>query len=286
MPRKGPAPEVQAAWKEEMLTHYRESGHITSSCERVGIPRSRHERWLLSDPEYREAMEIVTLERQAEGLKTGRATGTGRPVDEERKRERQDALLTAFAETHWLKPAGAKSGVEFTQHFRWIKSDPEYADRFRTLLAQVRLDRKKNPYRKWTPESREKASESAKARWAKMGPAEREPILTSIAKANRGIRGGHHITKPEAGVMTYLTEAEVPYLVHKPQGPYTLDIYVPSLRLDIEADGAYYHDGRNADREAVRDAYLTEQGVTVLRLSEAEIKARDFSRLSTYLSPA
>ncbi len=83
--------------------------------------------------------------------------------------------------------------------------------------------------------------------------------------------------------MEYLNAVDVPHFVHKERSGCVLDLFVPHLNLDIECDGSHFHDESTAEREATRDAALAEIGVTVLRLSEAEIKAGDFSRLAEAL---
>lgn len=49
--------------------------------------------------------------------------------------------------------------------------------------------------------------------------------------------------------------------------PWTVDIAIPSLRLIVEYDGRYYHDGKTARDQAKTDE-LTTQGWTVLRVRE------------------
>ena len=57
-------------------------------------------------------------------------------------------------------------------------------------------------------------------------------------------------------------------------GPYILDFYCHKARLAVEVDGAqhYEKDGQEADRR--RTHYLSAVGITVLRLSNADINTR------------
>lgn len=58
-----------------------------------------------------------------------------------------------------------------------------------------------------------------------------------------------------------------------PFGRYIADIDVPIKNLIIECDRVYWH-GRPgaAEKDAQRDAYMRERGLSILRLPEAEIK--------------
>jgi len=57
-------------------------------------------------------------------------------------------------------------------------------------------------------------------------------------------------------------------------GPYIADFYIPSARLIIELDGSQHYDsiGMTADQE--RDAFLKDQGMTVVRYSNLDITQR------------
>jgi adenine-specific DNA-methyltransferase len=56
-----------------------------------------------------------------------------------------------------------------------------------------------------------------------------------------------------------------------PFGPHILDMYCPRAKLVVEADGGTHAtpEGQDADRE--RDAYLTANGILVLRFWNNEI---------------
>lgn len=63
--------------------------------------------------------------------------GVGRPVNHERRKERQDGFLAAFARTGVLKLASKESGVPVPTHHLWTKQDSEYAERFHVLKEQT-----------------------------------------------------------------------------------------------------------------------------------------------------
>jgi len=55
-------------------------------------------------------------------------------------------------------------------------------------------------------------------------------------------------------------------------GPYTLDFYCPSARLAVELDGGqHYEGGTQHDRDLVRDAWLADRGIRVLRFSDIDV---------------
>jgi len=56
-----------------------------------------------------------------------------------------------------------------------------------------------------------------------------------------------------------------------PLGPYTLDFYCPSAKLDIEIDGDSHGMGDNPDRDGRRDAWLQERGLGVIRFDAADV---------------
>ena len=63
----------------------------------------------------------------------------------------------------------------------------------------------------------------------------------------------------------------------RPIGPYIVDFYISSAKIVVELDGSQHfeEDGIKQDRE--RDAYLREQGLTVLRYANTDINERFLS---------
>ena len=57
-----------------------------------------------------------------------------------------------------------------------------------------------------------------------------------------------------------------------PIGPFILDFYCAPLKLCIEVDGPVHDD--QADRDARRTAWLSEEGITVIRFSADEVETR------------
>jgi very-short-patch-repair endonuclease len=56
-------------------------------------------------------------------------------------------------------------------------------------------------------------------------------------------------------------------------GSYVLDFYCPKAKLAIEIDGLSHDMGSRPERDERRDAWLLQQGVTVVRIAAAELTA-------------
>lgn len=71
----------------------------------------------------------------------------------------------------------------------------------------------------------------------------------------------------------YLDSLKIAYSSQKRHGRYTLDFFIEP-NLAIEADGQYWHNTPEARaRDAKRDKYLSEQGITTIRFSDTEIES-------------
>jgi very-short-patch-repair endonuclease len=86
------------------------------------------------------------------------------------------------------------------------------------------------------------------------------------------IKGGHYLSAPEARVCEVLNALDLDYQIHRLIGPYTVDVYVRSRRLDIECDGAYWHRQR-PEHDETRDSYMAENGYRVLRIPDSATPA-------------
>ncbi len=54
-------------------------------------------------------------------------------------------------------------------------------------------------------------------------------------------------------------------------GPYIVDFYVASAKLVVELDGGQHFEEEGQKHDEIRDRFLREQGLTVLRYSNAEV---------------
>src|SRR6267378_1379077 len=56
-----------------------------------------------------------------------------------------------------------------------------------------------------------------------------------------------------------------------PAGSFVLDFYCPALRLAIELDGGQHAEGTQQDKDRLRDRWLSERGVTMLRFWNSDV---------------
>jgi very-short-patch-repair endonuclease len=58
-------------------------------------------------------------------------------------------------------------------------------------------------------------------------------------------------------------------------GPYIVDFYIPQAKLVIELDGSQHYEPNHRQKDALRDAYLSNAGLTVLRYTNLDVQ-REF----------
>jgi very-short-patch-repair endonuclease len=63
----------------------------------------------------------------------------------------------------------------------------------------------------------------------------------------------------------------VQFYRQKPLGPYIVDFYAAKARLVIEIDGAQHFEPAHQARDSVRDAWLKQQGLKVLRFDNLQV---------------
>ena len=68
----------------------------------------------------------------------------------------------------------------------------------------------------------------------------------------------------------------LPVMVHRQKviGAYIVDFYIAEAKLIIELDGSQHYETQGMQADQVRDAYLQERGLTVLRYSNADVNLR------------
>ena len=65
----------------------------------------------------------------------------------------------------------------------------------------------------------------------------------------------------------------LPIMVHRQKiiGPYIVDFYVAEKKLVIELDGSQHYDIRGKQADEIRDQFLRELGLTVLRYANSDL---------------
>lgn len=68
----------------------------------------------------------------------------------------------------------------------------------------------------------------------------------------------------------------LPYTVNRQKviGSYIVDFYIDSAKLVIAIDGSQHYEPEGAKSDAVRDTYLANRGLAVLRYSNADVNQR------------
>ncbi len=93
------------------------------------------------------------------------------------------------------------------------------------------------------------------------------PKLTPLAKELR-----RNMTEAERKLW-YQFLKQLPVTVNRQKviGNYIVDFYIHSSKLVIELDGEQHGEPENLARDAARDQWLREQGLTVLRYSNYDV---------------
>lgn len=60
-----------------------------------------------------------------------------RPTNREKRAQQQAAFLEAYAQTGMVRRGIEAAGINMSYHYRWLKDDPSYAERFAALEQQV-----------------------------------------------------------------------------------------------------------------------------------------------------
>lgn len=65
-------------------------------------------------------------------------------------------------------------------------------------------------------------------------------------------------------------------MVHRQKifGHYIVDFYIAEKKLVIELDGSQHYENLGREKDAQRDAYLQERGITVVRYSNEDVNRR------------
>ena len=90
------------------------------------------------------------------------------------------------------------------------------------------------------------------------------------------------MTLPEVLLWQQLRAATPRFRRQHPVGLYALDFYCVAAKLVVEVDGAVHNMGDHPGLDERRDAWLSKQGLTVVRLPATEV-LRDPTRVAESL---
>src|SRR5579871_936448 len=97
------------------------------------------------------------------------------------------------------------------------------------------------------------------------------------------------MSPPEARLWKHLRQripGQPVFRRQHPIGPYVLDFYCSKARLAVEIDGISHDLGDQPQRDHERDAWLQQRGVTVMRISAAELSRDSDSVADTIFQQA
>lgn len=138
-----------------------------------------------------------------------------------------------------------------TMKVHW--TDPEYRTKMEASLR--------------TPERREQSRQGALKRWNAMTPEQQQ---AEMGRLHSTVKGGHHMSALEAQVVMVLNELGLWYKLYVLAGKYVADILVQgSPMIDIECDGAYWHQDKPSDN--ARDLWFIENGYNVIRVTDDDV---------------
>lgn len=104
----------------------------------------------------------------------------------------------------------------------------------------------------------------------------KNPSLTGLARNLR-----KNMTRHERHLWYDFLKG-LPIMVHRQKviGSYIVDFYIAERKLAIELDGSQHYGLPGKRSDAQRDAYLREQGITVLRYANSDVD-RNFEGVCT-----
>jgi very-short-patch-repair endonuclease len=277
-----------------MLVALVKTGVILQAASEVGISAATYYQWCKDEDWFRRRAEQILNDTKElrRGVLAERLSKASRARwDDPGRRE----AWSEYQRSNWSEQKRAAAAERARQHYAdpearaaWeaataaARNSPEGRARYARHSEFMRKRWAEDPeYRAkiiaagQTPESRKLRSEAARQQWASLTPDAR---AEKLRKMRRVLKGGHRLTAIEAAVMLALNERELPYLTHKDIEGYVADIYIPSLKLIVECDGAWFHLQRQ-DSDAERDAILASLGFQTIRLTEVEITSKDWTRL-------
>ncbi|MGD0780544.1 MAG: endonuclease domain-containing protein [Dehalococcoidales bacterium] len=97
------------------------------------------------------------------------------------------------------------------------------------------------------------------------------PYNKNLKELSKNLRD--NLTEAERCLWTRLRLKHLGYVFYrqKPIGDYIVDFYCPKAKLVVEVDGGQHFKKDTASNDRVRNQYLQNLGLTVLRFSNAEV---------------
>ena len=106
---------------------------------------------------------------------------------------------------------------------------------------------------------------------------------TSVSHRSNGRRcpicfGESKTSFPEQAIYFYFRQLTTTYNRYMVDPKTEIDIYLPEYKIGIEYDGAYYHEGKDAEqRERIKQEKLNKLGITLVRVREIEGQESEYT---------
>lgn len=174
--------------------------------------------------------------------------------------------------TRAIRYAGVMRSKAAAVALGWYGSD-RAATRGR-LISATKVGR---PGRKHTAETRAKMSAARRRAWADLDVDQRRQItLPGVVAARR-----KDATSIERMIESVLIALGIEYETQVAiGGRFVVDFLIRSKSLVIECDGSYWHSRPGIkEKDDRKDAYLSANGLSIVRLPEVEIRAGRSARL-------
>ena len=98
------------------------------------------------------------------------------------------------------------------------------------------------------------------------------PYRTELKEFSRKLRS--NMTMAEKKLWFRLRKKQmkgIPFTRQKILGSYIVDFYCPQAKLVIELDGGQHYKREGNAKDKIRDNYMMEEGLTVLRISDRDV---------------
>lgn len=133
------------------------------------------------------------------------------------------------------------------------------------LIVLTEAARSSNSARPLSVEHRQKLSDSARSYWAGLSKNEVYKLTSGKVFLMSNLSGPTQIEILLAAQIEFL---ELKFIPQFPIPPYRVDFYLPEHNLVIEADGEYWHQ----EDDPERDYFIESQGFRILHLSGSKIQ--------------
>lgn len=240
----------------------------------------------------------------------GTSEGARKGWTDESRAKRAEAMRRKWADPEYRARRAKKEADPETKSRRSeaaIKSNSDPLKRLKqsqTMLEKWRTDdafrdRQSAGLRRLMedPTQRQSRSESVKRAWkedrsrftrsleALQKSWDNENWRARRASAMLKILSDSPVTENEKIVGMALTALGVPFTVHDVSVSRELDIYIPSLGINIEVDGCNHLGDSSRSRDKERDEYIRSMGIEVVRISHQSIRDGSFiAKLADTLS--